>query len=239
VILALTEAAVMGLTILDMIVLGAVALSALLAAVRGFTREVLSIASWVTAAVAAFYLHPSLMPFIKQHIKQDMVVLVIAIAVIFLVTLVIVSLITARISDFVLDSRIGALDRTLGLAFGAARGVLLAVVGYLLWTTLVPDSRQPNWVKEARTRPMLESSGRSLLAMLPQDIDTSFIKNLTPRNEPTEAPAEEPRPQGQPQQQPQRRSEAPAQPQGQQDRAAMQRAVDNALRTTTSPPAQR
>lgn len=194
----------MGLTVLDMIVLGAVVLSALLAAVRGFTREVLSIVAWVAAAVAAWSLHPSVLPFIKQHIRQDMVALVIAIAVIFLVTLVIVSLITARISDFVLDSRIGALDRTLGFAFGAARGLLLAVVGYLLWTQLVPDSRQPGWVKEAKTRPLLESTGKSLLAILPQDIDTSFIKNMAPRSEPTEAPAEEPRP---PAQQPaQRRS---------------------------------
>ncbi len=224
----------MGLTILDMIVLGAVALSALLATVRGFTREVLSIAAWVTAAVAAFYLHPSLTPFVKQHIKQDTVALVIAIAAIFLITLVVVSLITARISDFVLDSRIGALDRTLGLGFGVARGALLAVVGWLLWTTLVPESRQPQWVKEARTRPMLESSGRSLLAMLPQDIDTSFIKNIAPRNEPNEAPAEEPR---QPQPQQQRRTEAPAP--AQPDRAGLQRAVDNAIRTNPPAPAQR
>jgi membrane protein required for colicin V production len=216
----------MPLTILDMIVLGAVLLSALLAAVRGFTREVLSIASWVAAAVAAWSLHPMLLPFIKQHVKQDTIALVIAIAAIFLVTLVIVSLITSRISDFVLDSRIGALDRTLGLAFGAARGMLLSVVGFLLWTTLVPENRQPEWVREAKTKPLLESSGRTLLAMLPQDIDTSFIKNLAPKGgAPTDAPAEEPRPPGQtaPGQQPQRRTEAPR---STVDHAALQRAVD-------------
>lgn len=225
----------MSLTILDLIVLGAVALSALLAAVRGFTREVLSIASWVAAAAAAWSLHPMLLPFVKQHVKQDTIALVIAIAAIFLVTLVIVSLITARISDFVLDSRIGALDRTLGLAFGAARGLLLAVVGYLLWTTLVPEARQPDWVRDAKSKPLLESSGKTLLAMLPQDIDTSFIRNLTPRpGAPTDAPAEEPRPPGQvaPGQQPQRRSEAPA---GSVDRAQLQRAVDNAVRTSGQP----
>jgi membrane protein required for colicin V production len=216
-----------------MIVLGAVALSALLAAVRGFTREVLSIASWVAAAVAAWSLHPMLLPFVKQHIKQDTIALVIAIAAIFLITLVIVSLITARISDFVLDSRIGALDRTLGLAFGAARGLLLAVVGFLLWSTLVTDQRrQPDWVRDARTKPLLESTGKALLAMLPQDIDTSaLMRNLAPRaQEPAEAPAEEPRPQGQQQ----RRSEAPAQP-APVDRAALQRAVDNAQRTGSTP----
>ncbi|MCX7325334.1 MAG: CvpA family protein [Hyphomicrobiales bacterium] len=221
----------MSLTILDLIVLGAVALSALLAAVRGFTREVLSIASWVAAAVAAWSFHPLLLPFVKQHVKQDTIALVVAIAAIFLVTLVIVSLITARISDFVLDSRIGALDRTLGLAFGAARGLLLAVVGYLLWTTLVPETRQPDWVRDAKTKPLLDSSGKTLLAMLPQDIDTSFIKNLAPKTTaPTEAPAEEPRPPAQVQ--PQRRTEAPG---GQVDRASLQRAVDNAQRQPGQP----
>jgi membrane protein required for colicin V production len=218
----------MGLTILDMIVLGAVALSALLAAVRGFTREVLSIVSWVAAAVAAWTFHPMLLPFIKQHIKQDQIALVAAIAIIFLVTLVIVSLITSRISDFVLDSRIGALDRTLGLAFGAARGLLLAVVGYLLWTTLVPDARQPQWVREAKTKPLLDSTGKTLMSMLPADFDASgLVRSITPRDQ-SEPPSDEPRPQGQTP--PQRRSEAPAQT----DRAALQRAVDNAQRTGTT-----
>ncbi len=187
----------MGLTILDMIVLGAVVLSALLAAVRGFTREVLSIASWAAAAVAAWVFHPSLClreaayppghrragdrhrGDLSRHAGDRLDH-------------------HARISDFVLDSRIGALDRTLGFAFGAARGLLLAVVGFLLWTQLVPDNRQPAWIREAKTRPLLESTGKSLLAMLPDNIDTSgLMRSIVPRGEPTEAPAEEPRPAGQ------------------------------------------
>ena len=190
----------MPVTILDLVVIGVVLISALLAAVRGFTREVLAIASWVAAAAVAWVFHPQLVPFVKQYIPassaQDTIALVAAIAALFLGTLIVVSLITARISDFVLDSRIGALDRTLGFVFGAGRGLLLAVIGYLFFTALVPEKMQPPWAKDAKAKPMLEETGRSLISMLPQDVNADFIKNLLkkPASETApEAPAEEPR----------------------------------------------
>jgi membrane protein required for colicin V production len=49
----------MTLTILDGIVLAVVLLSAVLAMMRGFLREVLSIGSWVAAAAGAYFLYPS------------------------------------------------------------------------------------------------------------------------------------------------------------------------------------
>lgn len=190
----------MPVTILDLVVIGVVLISALLAAVRGFTREVLAIASWVVAAAVAWVFHPQLLPFVKQYIPassaQDTIALVASIAALFLGTLIIVSIITAKISDFVLDSRIGALDRTLGFVFGAARGLLLAVIGYLFFTALVGNEKMPVWAKEAKAKPVLEETGRSLLAMLPQDVNADFIKNLLKKQKPeeaTEAPAEEPR----------------------------------------------
>ncbi len=190
----------MPVTLLDLVVIGVVLLSALLAAVRGFTREVLAIVSWVAAAAVAWAFHPQLVPLIKQYIPassaQDMIALVASIAVLFLGTLIVVSLVTARISDFVLDSRIGALDRTLGFVFGAARGLLLAVIGYVFFTALVGTEKMPVWAKEAKSRPMLEETGRSLVGMLPQDINADFVKNLLKKpGAPgsTEAPAEEPK----------------------------------------------
>ncbi|WP_332686868.1 CvpA family protein [Bosea sp. (in: a-proteobacteria)] len=228
----------MPVTLLDLVVVGVVLVSALLAAVRGLTREVLAIASWAAAAIVAWVFHPQLLPIAQQHIPNKTVALVVVIAGLFLATLIVVSLVTARISDFVLDSRIGALDRTLGFVFGAGRGLLLAVVGYLFFTALVPEKMQPSWARDARAKPILEETGRSLLTMLPQDIDSEFVKKLLqPKSgtEPTEAPAEEPRtpPAGTPPADPQRRTQAPATT----DRQALQRVIDSNGPTGTTAPA--
>ena len=70
------------------------------------------------------------------------------VAGVFIGTLIVVSIITVRISDMILDSRIGALDRTLGFLFGLARGLLIMVVAFLFFAWLVPDKQQPEWVTE-------------------------------------------------------------------------------------------
>ena len=104
---------------LDIGVFGVVFVSALLSMMRGFTREVLAIGSWVAAAAAAYYLHPYLMPYLSPYIHKPIVLEAVAAAVVFFATLIIVSLFTVRLSDAILDSKIGALDRSLGFVFGA------------------------------------------------------------------------------------------------------------------------
>ena len=153
-------------SILDLVVIGVVVISALLAAVRGFTREVLAIVAWVTAAAAAWFLHPLLLPKVKDHIANPTVALVVAIGAIFILILLVVSIITVKFSDFILDSRIGALDRTLGFVFGAARGLLICVIGWVFLAWLV-QGKMPEWATTARARPMLENTGNSLIGMLP------------------------------------------------------------------------
>jgi uncharacterized membrane protein required for colicin V production len=122
----------MPIAILDLVVIGVVVISALLAAVRGATREVLAIVAWV----AAFAVAPGICirlrcPTRGNTSTNDNIALVAAIGGIFLVTLIIVSLITVKISDAILDSRIGAIDRTLGFVFGAFRGFLICAIGWI------------------------------------------------------------------------------------------------------------
>ena len=88
---------------------------------------------------------------------------------IFLLTLLIVSVITVRISDMILDSRVGALDRTLGFLFGLGRGLIIVVVAFLFFAWLVPDRSQPDWVRNAKSRVVLQRPGQWLMSMLPDD----------------------------------------------------------------------
>jgi membrane protein required for colicin V production len=170
----------MPITLLDFIVLGVILLSALLAMVRGFTREVLSIASWAAAAAATLYFLPDVRDWARTQIDLEPKILadVIAGAGIFFITLLLVSLLTMRLSDFILDSRVGPFDRALGFIYGGARGLLLAIVAFLFFAWLVPERSQPTWVADSASKPLLEGAGKSLLAMLPEDPEATILKQL-------------------------------------------------------------
>src|ERR671927_1882258 len=64
---------VMPITILDVVLLGVMLVSALLAMIRGFMREILSIAAWVIAAGATLYAYAKLLPFAKTYFNNDIV----------------------------------------------------------------------------------------------------------------------------------------------------------------------
>ena len=168
----------MPITLLDGIVLAVTLFSAVLAMVRGFSREVLAVASWIAAAAAAYFFYPALVPIAQDYTGSDKIAMIGSAAVIFLITLIVVSYITMRIADFIIDSCVGALDRTLGFVFGAARGILLVVVAMLFFNWLVAAPQQPDWVAEAKSKPMLDTLGARLVAMLPEDADAEILNRL-------------------------------------------------------------
>ena len=176
---------------LDLGVIGVILVSALLSLMRGFTREVLAIASWAAAAAAAYYFYPAVMPYATPYIHKEIVAQAVSAAAVFFVTLIIVSLFTVRLADAILDSKIGALDRSLGFLFGAARGFLLAVIAFSIFNWLVAEKQQPEWVRTAKTRPALTESADKIIAMLPEDAANTIEGWIKAKNA-AAAPAEEP-----------------------------------------------
>jgi membrane protein required for colicin V production len=161
-------------SLLDLIVLVVVLISALLAMMRGFVREVLTLVSWAAAAVAAYLLYKLPLPLVKSFLDNTTAATIVSAAAIFLLALIIVSFASMKIADFVLDSRVGAVDRGLGFLYGVARGLLLMVVAQAFFLWLAQTT--PAWVAQSRSKPILEALGNTLMDALPQDLEASLKK---------------------------------------------------------------
>jgi membrane protein required for colicin V production len=173
---------------LDIILVVIMLLSGFLAMVRGFTREVLSIFSWAVAAVAALYLTPKYWTLVESYFPSPGFAQIAFAAGVFIIFLIVVSLITLKISDTVLDSRVGALDRTLGFLFGLARGFLLVAIVFILFSALARV--QPEWVSSARSYPILQQTQVAIESLLPMNPEQYLPGSLKPGEQPAGAQPE-------------------------------------------------
>jgi membrane protein required for colicin V production len=180
----------MPITLLDGILVGFTLVSAMLAMVRGFSREILSIASWIAAAAAAYFFYPAVLPYVQPYVDNEKLAMAAAAGAVFVVALIVVTVITMKIADFIIDSRVGALDRTLGFLYGAARGILVVAVGLLFFNWLV-GAHPPAWIADAKSRPLLEDIGGRLQSLLPDDPENSILRRLQPGGEETPEAAPE------------------------------------------------
>ena len=161
-----------------------VLISAILATARGLTREVLSLATWAGSAAIAAYMYLYQKQIARDFIADPNVADIATLVVTFIVALIVLHLITMRIADFVGDSRIGPLDRTLGFVFGVLRGVLIAIVVVIFGTWLLGASPQddfeslPEWAKESKSIPPLYDWGYALIAVLPPDLEAQVTTLL-------------------------------------------------------------
>lgn len=152
----------------DIAVLVILLLSALLAFIRGFVREVLSIAGWVGAALVTIYAFPKTTWFLRQYITIELLADLLTGVAIFVVTLIVLSTISHYIAKGVRGSAVNAVDRSLGFVFGLARGAVLVCLAYLLIVYFYPTpSERPEWVREAKTQPWLERGADALREMVP------------------------------------------------------------------------
>lgn len=158
------------LQIFDVVAAVLVLLSALLATTRGATREVLSLASWAGAGIFAFWMFQYQSDLARRFIADELVANIVTVGASFLVALIVLHLLTMRIADVVVDSKIGPLDRTLGFVFGAIRGVVILLVFVIFMQWLLEDVYD-QMTAESRFTPTLQDWKDKLIAALPDDLE--------------------------------------------------------------------
>jgi len=151
------------MTCFDYVVLFILIASIVISTMRGLVKEILSLAAWVIAFLAAnafaVQLAP-IMPFAEESIR-----LILAFVALFIGVHLLMWILSLAIDSVITALGLKPVDRTLGSVFGAARGCVIVLVLMLVCgMTNLPE--QPFW-KHALLRPAVEAVAMSIKPYLP------------------------------------------------------------------------
>lgn len=144
--------------------------SAIISFIRGFIKEVLTIVGLIGGVIAAYFFAPS----VKTHfiswlvdpenkdeklwglVPMEMVASAAAYGAIFIATFILLTIVSHFASKAVQEMGLNAVDRSLGVVFGLARGFLLIVLIYLPFSLLMEEDEAPKWLEGSRSIPVIE-----------------------------------------------------------------------------------
>ena len=171
-----------GFTIVDAVVAVVILISAILAYSRGLVREVLAIAGWVAAAVAAFFLTPMAEPLVKEipvvsEFLNDSCELSIITAFVgvFVLALIVLSILIPLFSSAVQRSAVGGVDQALGFLFGVLRGALLVVVALIIYDRVLIGDPIPA-VDDSRTVAIFGELQEPIAASIPEEAPNWIVE---------------------------------------------------------------
>jgi membrane protein required for colicin V production len=153
---------------LDIFVIVLLAGGALLGVVRGLVHEILSLMAWVVAIVMLRLFHDPISTSLAEPVGTATGAAVLAFVILFLPSFLFMKLLARAIGKRSRNSILGPFDRVLGGGFGMLKGLLAATLFFLLAnlaTDLVygPDANRPEWMRNSRTYPLLNASGRAVV----------------------------------------------------------------------------
>jgi len=134
--------------VVDWIIVGAIAISALISIKRGFVKEMLSLTSWVLAFIVARVFSGQLDTLLSGMIQTPSARFVAAFVILFAATLIIGAMINHLVAELIRATGLSGTDRLFGVVFGVARGLVLVTAAiYGLQMTAV--SQDPWWQNSA------------------------------------------------------------------------------------------
>lgn len=133
------------MNVADYVIIAIVTISTLLSLYRGFAVEAISLASWVAAFVIARLFSTPLGYLLSDYLDPPSMREPVAFAALFIATLIVAALIKRLLKEVVSVSGLSAMDRIMGMAFGALRGVILLVFGMGLLSRLFEVDNDPWW----------------------------------------------------------------------------------------------
>jgi len=156
------------MTIFDFVVIGIIGVSIVLSIMRGLVREVLSIAGWVIAFVAASSYAADFEPMLPSEISGESLRMIVSFVALFISTLLVSGLLTMLVSALIKGVGLGFVDRITGAVFGFIRGLAIVLVLVLMaGLTTVP---QKSFWQQAQLSGTIEAMAIYVKRWLPNDL---------------------------------------------------------------------
>ena len=158
------------MTLFDIIVLLLVGFAAIGGFLRGLVQEVLSLAAWILAAFAVYYLHGPLTDGLRTVYDAEPATPLLGFVLLLLIPYAAMRVIANNAGEASRNSILGPIDRVLGFGFGAVKGALIVVFAFSLlaigFDTVWGYGGRPGWISSARTYPAVDTFSRELVQMI-------------------------------------------------------------------------
>lgn len=158
------------MTLFDVIVLLFVGFAAIGGFMRGLVQEVLSLAAWILAAFAVYYLHSLLTEALRNVYDAEPATPILAFVLLLLIPYAAMRVIASNAGEASRNSVLGPIDRLLGFGFGAVKGALIVVFAFSIlalgFDTVWGFKGRPDWITQARTYPATDAFSRELVQMI-------------------------------------------------------------------------
>jgi len=155
------------MTSTDYLVIAAIVLSAIIGAVRGFLREAVALGAWIIALFVAWHFSDLIEPHLGGLMADSEIRPWAARVIIATLVLLIGMGVGKGLAHFVRLSIFSGMDRLLGFAFGALRGVVLFGVFVILGQLLRLESE--HWWRQSLLIPYGESIANGLRLLVGEE----------------------------------------------------------------------
>ncbi|MDR2598641.1 MAG: CvpA family protein [Holosporales bacterium] len=146
--------------------------------IRGATREIFSVISWIGGVYLTILVFPHAKGIARAHITHGLIADFVTSCILFIVFLTLLSLLNYFFSNCIRKSALSTTDKALGGIFGIARAaILLAVLDIVLFQYVWTET--PDWIKRSHSHPIISIVSNFVILILPDKLQDKIVSHLS------------------------------------------------------------
>jgi membrane protein required for colicin V production len=164
---------------LDFVLIAVLMCSVLMSARKGFSREIIGLASALFALVLGMWFYGLAGSFLLPYVSSARVANLIGFLLVVFAVLICGGILGWIVNRFLRTIGLSFLDRLLGAAFGLVRGLLIAIAlltAFLAFGPEVDSKTVSSSVVHSRIAPWVLDASRTFVAVAPMELKSSFRK---------------------------------------------------------------